>query len=267
MGSRSRSTLARAFKLPSVSIAPLQLTVTGGDTTFQPARFTIAPLRLVCSGGQVVAGPGTGSIALQPIVLRLDRMQRQVSYHDPRGLPTMQMQTLWQRHCEALEAFASRIGQQVADTQNLLAQVIAAQAKSDAALGTANTVQRVTSLAGSYPDPVNVLSADSAGNVLIAAHHRRYTDGASAAVNAGSLSGFAAGSWVTIYYVDAGREGGVVAYQGTTGAISQEGDTHIVGSVQIPQAGEPPASGTSPSAPGFTPPPDGTTYDPNYQEP
>lgn len=214
----------------------------------------------------MVAAPGTGTVALQPITLKLDRMQRQVNYFDPRGLPTMQMQLLWQRHCEALEAFAARIGQQVADTQNLLAQVLAAQAKSDAALTKAAEVEQTTSLAGSYPDPLNVLTADSAGVVTIASHTRRYLDGTSVAVNGGNPPGtFAAGAYVTIYYDDAGREGGAVAYQGTTSAVSQEGNRHIVGSVQIPGAGEPPASGSSPTGPGFVPPPNLDGYDGDYQ--
>lgn len=210
-----------------------------------------------------MAAPGTGTTALQPIVLKLDRMQRQVNYFDPRGLPTMQMQVLWQRHCEALEAFATRISQQVSDNTNLLTQILAAQAKSDAALATATEVKQTTTLAGSYTDPVSVLTADSTGTVTIAAHTRRYLDGTSVAVDGGSVAGLS--GYVTVYYDDAGREGGAVSYQGTTSAVSQEGHRHIVGSVQIPGAGEPPATGSGPSGPGFTPPPDRTT-NPGYIE-
>lgn len=211
-------------------------------------------------------GPGTGTTSLAPITLKLDRMQRQASYFDAQGRPTAQMQLLWQRHCEALEQFADRISQQVTDNSNLIAQILAANALATAANATANAVQQASALAGSYPDPVGVLSADNTGAITIASHTRRYLDGTSASVDAGSLSGFANGAFVTVFYEDAGREGGAVTYQGTTGATSQEGNRHIVGSVTIPQAGDPPASGNSPTAPGFTPPPDLTGFDGDYPE-
>ncbi len=210
-------------------------------------------------------GPGTGSITLEPITLKLDRMQRQASYYDAQGRPTAQMQLLWQRHCEALERFASATSTQIVDLNNLLAQILAANAIATAANATATQVQQASSLAGSYTDPVSVLSADNTGAVTIAAHTRRYLDGTSASVNGGSVSGFANGSYVTVFYDDAGREGGAVTYQGTTGAVSQEGNRHIVGSVSIPAAGDPPASGTSPTAPGFTPPTNLDGFDTDYQ--
>lgn len=229
--------------------------------------MTASHLRLVFSGGQAVLGPGTGTTSLEPITLKLDRMQRQTSYFDAQGRPTAQMQLLWQRHCEALEQFATRISQQVTDNSNLIAQILAANALATAANQTATSVQQASSLAGSYTDPVSVLSADNTGTVTVAAHTRRYLDGTSASVNGGSVGGFANGAFVTIYYVDAGREGGAVTYQGTTGAVSQEGSTHIVGGVTIPQAGDPPASGTGPTAPGFNPPDDFDNFDPGYIEP
>jgi hypothetical protein len=219
-------------------------------------------LRLVFSGGEAVLGPGTGTSTLEPITLKLDRLQRQTGYFDAQGRPTAQMQLLWQRHCEALETFATRISQQVNDNSNLLAQILAANALAQAANTTASQVQAATSLASSYTDPISVLSADNTGSITVAAHTRRYTDGSSASVDAGSLSGFANGAYITVFYEDAGREGGAVTYQGTTQAVSQEGNVHIVGSVTIPQAGDPPADGTSPTAPGFAPPtnPGGIDY-------
>lgn len=247
--------------MPSVTATRLQLTLAGGSTTFVPARISPAPLRLVCSGSAPGSGPGTGTTTLGPITLKLDRLQRQTGYFDAQGRPTPQMQTLWQRHCEALEQFAARISQQVTDNSNIIAQILAANALAAAANGTANAVLASTSLANSYTDPVSVLAADNTGAITIAAHTRRYTDGTSVAVDAGSLSGFASGNYVTVFYEDAGREGGAVAFQGTTSAVSQEGNVHIVGSVAIPNAGDPPANGTSPTAPGFTPPADGDGLD------
>ena len=191
-------------------------------------------------------------------------MQRQIGYFDQRGHPTALMQLLWQRHCEALEEFATRISQQVNDNSNLLAQILTTTRIAQAARTEAVAVEATTSLAISYTDPVSVLMADSAGNVTVAAHIRRYSNGASVSVNGGSVSGFASGNYVTVYYIDAGREGGAVTYQATTAAISQEGNTHIVGSVFIPAAGEPPASGAGSSAPGYIPPPG---FNPPYIEP
>lgn len=228
--------------------------------------MTASPLRLVFSGGQATVGPGTGATSLEAITLKLDRMQRQASYFDAQGRPTAQMQLLWQRHCEALEQFATRISQQVTDNSNLLAQILAANAIATAGYAKATQVEQASSLAGSYTDPVGVLSADNTGAITIASHTRRYLDGTSASVDAGSPNEtFANGAYVTVYYDDAGREGGAVSYQGTTGAVSQEGNRHIVGSVTIPEAGEPPASGTSPTAPGFTPPTNLDGFDTDYQ--
>lgn len=253
--------------MPSFTATRLQLVVSGGTGTFEPARFTATPLRLVFSGGEAVLGPGTGSTSLtvtSPTLNRLNRLIDKASGETDKQF--QRRQQIWQTTMEAIEAAFAALTEQVNDNSNLLAQILAANALAQAANTTASQVRAATSLASSYTDPVSVLSADNTGAITVAAHTRRYTDGTSASVDAGSLSGFANGAFVTVFYEDAGREGGAVTYQGTTGATSQEGNRHIVGSVTIPQAGDPPASGNSPTAPGFTPPPDLTGFDGDYPE-
>lgn len=112
---------------------------------------------------------------------------------------------------------------------------------------------KANALETSYPDPGNVLTAGAGGGISIAAHTRVYGDGNRVPVNAGFVSGYAPGDYVTVYYVDAARTGGAVTYQATTGLVAQKDATHIVGQATIPQAGEPDAGGTAPSPPGYTP--------------
>ena len=176
---------------------------------------------------------------------------------------------IWQEAMEKIEDAFAGLTTQVTDLETLLLQVQAAQNLAQAANDNATATRNAQDLANSYTNPTGVLSATSDGTITVAAHSRVYpTSGTSVSVNSGSVSGFTSGFYVTVYYVDAGREGGTVTYKATTGAISQEGDTHIVGQVTIPEAGSAPSEGTSPTAPGYTPPPSGGgTYDRDYVEP
>ena len=99
-----------------------------------------------------------------------------------------------------------------------------------------------------------LLTANSDGVVSISAHSRVYTTGStetSVTVNAGSVSGFAPGAFVRVFYNDAARVGGAVAYQGTTAEVTQTGDTHVIGGVLIPEVGSPPATGEGTTPPGY----------------
>lgn len=174
---------------------------------------------------------------------------------------------IWQEAMDKIEEAFAALSTQVTDLETLLLQIQAAQALAQAANDNAAAVSAAAALTNSYTDPVAVLSAANDGTVTVSAHDRVYGDGTRVALDAGGISGFVSGDYVTVYYVDAGREGGAVLYQGTTSAIGQEGDTHIVGQATIPAAGEPPASGSGPTAPGYTPPSGGGSYDPNYAEP
>lgn len=184
---------------------------------------------------------------------KLDRLQRQGVYFAQNGNPTAQMQLHWQRTMEATEAAFAGLTRQVADLGALIAQIQAANDLAAAASATAAATKASIDIANSYTNPTGVVSAANDGTVTIESHARVYGDGSSVSVNSGGLTGFASGAYVTVFYDDAAREGGAVVYQGTTGAVAQTGNRHIVGQVTIPDAGSPPTTGTSPPAPGYTP--------------
>lgn len=120
----------------------------------------------------------------------------------------------------------------------VVAQQAAEDAKdaADAAQAQADATKREASLVGSYIDPDGVLSA-SPTTITIAAHTRRYADGTSAPVNAGTATATAPGEINYISYNDPMRAGGAVTYIVTSDPPVQTGDTHVVGAVQIPDTG------------------------------
>lgn len=230
--------------MPSLTYTPGALTLTGGTFNPEPIRFGYTAGRLTLTGGSLAAGVNLSATDGD----RLPRLQRQETYFGEGGKPTPQMQLHWQR-------FAERIERRFDDIEAVLAAVQAAQAAAAAAQQTANATQAVISLTDSYTNPVSTLTAASDGTVTVAAHSRVYGNGTSVAVNAGTVTGQTGN--VTIYYMDAARTGGAVAYKGTTNPVAQTGDTHIVGQVAIPAAGQPATTGSGPAAPGYTPPASG----------
>lgn len=238
--------------MPSFIGTPLQLVLTGSEPEFEPRLSSGSALALRLAFPTVSIGPG--SPTLQPVTApTLDRLQRQIPYINPDGTVTMQFQLLWQRFAEAIEqAFAGLTGQ-VGDLTTLVAQIQAAQALAQAANDNATAAKRQQDITTSYTNPTAVLTASSDGSISIAAHSRVYGDGTSVAVNAGSVSGFAPGDYVSVYYDDAARAGGAVNYQGTTNAVAQAGDRHSVGQITIPQPGSTPTTGGGVSAPGYSP--------------
>lgn len=237
--------------MPSLTYTPGALTLTGGTFNPAPIRFGYTAGRLTLTGGTFNAGVNLSATDGD----RLPRLQRQETYFGEGGKPTPQMQLHWQR-------FAERIERRFDDIESVLAAVQAAQAAAAAAQQTANATQAVISLTDSYTNPVSILTAASDGTVTIAAHSRVYGDGTSVSVNSGTVTGQSGNT--TIYYTDPARAGGAVTYRGTTSPIAQTGDTHIVGQVTIPAAGQPATTGAGPSAPGYTPP---STGGGTYAEP
>jgi hypothetical protein len=238
--------------MPNVTITPVQLAWAGGDVATMPARIDViaAPLRWL--GGVIGSGPGLG----QPIIIttpKLDRLQRTDLIVTQARTPEQQFQLRWQRTMEAIEqAFLGLTGQ-VGDLSAIVAAIKAAQDLAQSANDAATEAKAQQDITNSYTNPSTVLTADASGTITIAAHHRVYGDGRSVGVNGGSVSGFPAGAYVSVYYDDAARAGGAVMYQGTTSAIAQAGNRHSVGQIAIPAAGEPPAQGGGVSAPGYTP--------------
>lgn len=168
-----------------------------------------------------------------PSLSRLTRGEKPQGYTDAEWTRFM---ALDQEKCRSIEgAFAAIIEQIGLNTEFRL---------------TADAV----SLANSYVDPTSVLSAADTGTVTIATHDRVYGNEERVSVVGGTVTGFTDGDYVTVYYSDEDREGGTVTFQGSTDPIAQDGAIHVVGSVTIPASGDPDTGGTSPSAPGYTPP-------------
>lgn len=222
-----------------------------------PVRLSYGAATLIFGGGNVTLGPNMG-FNLTGQDIRLDRLMRAVPIGGPDG-PSMQFQAFWQKHCQSIEAaFRGQQGQ-IDTLEEVVEGLKAAQQAAAQANQKAESIDSSVTLANSKTDPVDgILSASSDGTVTIAAHSRVYTYSSGVVVtvpvNAGAVSGFAQGSFVRIYYMDAAREGGAVAYQGTTAEVTQTGDTHVVGGVTIPAAGSPPSSGTGTTPPGYVRP-------------
>ena len=248
--------------MPSFTATTAVVTLTGGAATFIPPRFSADAARLVLTPGTASwsIGLDTSTADTTPT---LSRLKEAVRYFDEGGRPTINMQLHWQRTMEAIELAFSGLTGRVDDIDSLLAQIQAANALATAASGTATEVNDRVNVALGFVDPVNVLSAASSGAITIAAHDRIYGDGTTVAVNSGSVSGFAPGDYVSVYYQDAGHAGGAVTYYGTTSAVVQSGSRHVVGQVTVPAIGAPSASGAGVTAPGYTPPVD-ITFDIPY---
>lgn len=218
-----------------------------------PVRMSYAAATIVFSGGSITIGPDW-AIGLTGGEVRLDRLMRAVPIGGTDG-PSMQFQALWQKNCEAVERAFFAQGEQLDFLTTIVTGLQEAQrAAAEANQGVA-TLNAGVSLSSSRTEPVDgLLSATSDGVVTISAHSRVYTTGStetSVAVNAGSVSGFAPGEFVRVFYMDAARAGGAVAYQGTTAEVTQTGDTHVVGGVTIPQVGSPPSEGSGTTPPGY----------------
>ena len=218
-----------------------------------PVRMSYAAAAIVFGGGSVLMGPNF-AVGLQGGSVRLDRLMRSLPIGGNDG-PTMQFQALWQKNCEAVEAAFFAQGQQIDFLTTIVTGLQEAQrAAAEANQGVA-TLNAGVSLSSSRTEPVDgLLTANSDGVVSISAHSRVYTTGStetSVTVNAGSVSGFAPGAFVRVFYNDAARVGGAVAYQGTTAEVTQTGDTHVIGGVLIPEVGSPPATGEGTTPPGY----------------
>lgn len=251
--------------MPSTVGTPAQITITGAAAATIPARFTATHAQLSLDGALAVVGPGTGTTlsVTSPTLDRLRRFDRLMSGDEV----DTRYQLIWQRTMEAIEDAFAALTLQVADNTALLNRIAAAQDLAAAANETATDTNDAVSIANSYVSPVDLLTAANDGSITIDAHTRYYGNGSSVSVNSGSVTGFAGGDYVTVYYKDAARVGGAVTYVGTTNAVAQKGDVHVVGQATIPASGEPPATGSSTASPGYKPPTGTPTYDPDYIEP
>jgi len=236
--------------LPSLPITPLALLVAMQPITIEPARFGYSSAQLTVAGGDLLLGPSlvTNITIKKP---RLDRLIRGVGYYDNKGVATIQQQALWQKNVESVEGAFGKLIEQVDAIQAALNASLVAQAAAVEATQKADTAAYEIDIANSRTDPVDgLISADDLGNLTIASHGRVYSQ-STVGVNSGSLSGFAAGQFVRVYYRDPARTGGNVMFEATIDDITQTGDVHIVGGVQIPNAGSPPSNGVGATPPGY----------------
>ena len=240
--------------MPSFAFSPASLAISGGEVGMTPVRLSYGAAQLALGGGTVSLGPNFQN-DLTANTIRLDRYQRAVPIVDKNGNPTMQEQAANQRNLEAIEAAFAAQGQQIELLTTIVNGLQQAQADAAAANQGVAMLNAGIALSSSRTEPVDgLLSATSDGVVSISAHSRVYTTGTSetsVAVNAGSVSGFSPGSFVRVFYMDAARAGGAVAYQGTTAEVTQTGDTHVVGGVTIPEVGSPPSEGQGTTPPGY----------------
>jgi len=253
----------------SATISAASLAWTGGTLATNRPVVSISPASLTWAGGFLLPGKGTGGALTALDLSRVGRIASMFPVVDGKGHATSQFQLQFQRLIENLEAAINSLNTQVNSNTSIIAALEATNAVAQAANDNAQAVADTISIANSYVDPREVLTASNSGAVSILAHNRRYKNSAATivAVDSGSVTGFASGDYVTVYYRDAARAGGAVTYIGTTKAVEQGGDVHVVGSVTIPAGGDPPATGTSAPASGYQTPPSGSTYDPDYIEP
>lgn len=196
-------------------------------------------------------------MAIAPLI-RIPTLTQRQPFVDSDGRLTSEalrtINDILRQLAEAINQLAALplIQQALAEAQDaiVVAQAAAetAQDAADAAQGQAAGLQRETALVSSYIEPDSVVTATPT-DVAIAAHVRRYADGTSASVNAGTAPATAAGDTNYVFYDDPARTGGTVAYQTSTTAPVQTGDRHVVGAVVIPAAGTA-TGGRGPRRPG-----------------
>ena len=187
-------------------------------------------------------------MAIAPI--RLDRLLTFERVANGDGTASSDFQAKWQRVMEEIETAVNAVidAQNAADAANAAAAAadaaaLAAQSAATNAQTAANAAAAATAIANSYVTGVTITGTDAGANatINISAHTRNYADGVNVAVNGGSVTGLAYSTLYYIYYDQASRAGGAVAYQVTTAeaTAAQIGDRHTVGSVTTPAAAAP----------------------------
>lgn len=174
----------------------------------------------------------------------------------------LQFQIWWQQVVDAIEA-------QENSQNDLLTQIIAAQAAADTAAAAAATAQgdaiaaaRESARLSSYPNPGSVITAADVGTdvtITIASHTRVYPvqgsiDVADVAISAGTITGKAFSTRYYIYYDDTTLANPTPTFVATTNsATAQVGAAagrHFVGYVDTPADGGTDTGGQGGGPPG-----------------
>lgn len=195
------------------------------------------------------------------MTVRLDRLTTFERIVSNNGASSQYFQLYMQQVIEQIEDALNS----VIDAQNAAAAAdaaaIAANAAADNAQTAATTAQaaadgagEASALATSGTSGLTITATDAGADVTItiSAHTRVYGDGTSVAVSGGSLTGRPYSTDLYIYYDDATRAGGAVAYQSTISQSSaaQTGDRHSLGAVRTPAAAAGPVTGAPNLPPG-----------------
>ncbi len=197
---------------------------------------------------------------------RVPALPSNIAIVDPKtGLPTAAFQRYWQ---ESIQQQVNALVA-VANTQAATEAATAAAAAAQAAADTANTaaadasavadqVTADSTLANSYVTGLTLTAADAGtdATVTISAHTRVYGDGTSVSVSGGTVTSLPYSTAHWVYYDQASRAGGAVAYLAST-AVQGNGtapDRHLVGAVTTPAAAAAPNTGNPSRPPGFAEP-------------
>lgn len=199
------------------------------------------------------------------MAFKLPRIPGNIALVDPSsGRVTTEFQRWWQTTMEAIEGQESNQQALIDALATTVSAVTAAQASADAAAAaaaaadaaaataataaaaaqtSADSVTSDTNISNSYVIGVAIAGHDAGASatVNISAHSRLYGDGATVAVNSGSVTTLAYSTSYYIYYDDPSRAGGAVTYHVTTsiGSAAQSGvnpNRHYVGAVVTPAA-------------------------------
>lgn len=201
----------------------------------------------------------------QLLAFTLDKLDGKVAIVDTEGRPSFWYQRYWQSVIEALvgaiKVLAESIdaitaAQDAADTANAAAAAAttAAAAAQDAADGAAGTSALTTSGVTGLTMTSNDAGADA--EIVISTHTRVYGDGTSVLVDGDTIPGLSYSTPYWVYYIDAARVGGPVAYVATTTQANavQTGDKHSVGVVTTAASGGGPSTGKANLPPGVVNP-------------
>lgn len=195
-----------------------------------------------------------------PLFLRIARFIAGNRIVDDKGAPT----TAFLRQ---LNDMVSNIGSAVNSLKSTQDDLIATIEAAGIALTTAEAAHdlaiaqgKSASLIASYVDPSGVLTAEidpadsTKAKINIASHTRKYGDGSSVSVAAGSVSGLNQNTDYYITYMDTAFAGGTVSYQAQSSYLSAAQDNptgqHTVGDIVTPASGEPPTTGGDVRPPG-----------------
>lgn len=236
--------------MPSDILTPLALDWAGGALTTSHDRDTLTAPRLLWRGGNLTTSFSGESLTVATPVL--DRLTRHEQFPGVDQGTWTRFMSIWQKQADKIEEAFEAIDERDTQQDATLAAVAQSLALAQAAVDSILAANRREALKDSFTDPASVLTADNSGTITIAAHTRTYgdADATEVSVDGGTISGLTLGQTYQVYYQDAARTGGAVSYQYTTANVAQTGNTHVVGSVAVPNAGEASTSGSGPSAPG-----------------